>query len=144
MNKNILIALVGLIVIGSIWFAIGRNPSAPMPEGQEPNTTTTQNINGTAPAGSDAANQTDTPMGTPATDTYSLADIASHNSRTSCYTAINGSVYDVTNYIDKHPAGPEKILAVCGKDGSSLFEGQHGGNEKIANMLAGFKIGTLK
>jgi len=28
----------------------------------------------------------------------------------------------VTAYAPKHPGGPEKIYAICGKDGSSLFK----------------------
>jgi hypothetical protein len=33
---------------------------------------------------------------------------------------------------------------MCGVDASSAFDGQHGGEKRPANELAGFKIGTLK
>ena len=57
---------------------------------------------------------------------------------------MNGGVYDVTTYIDRHPGGPEKVLAQCGKDGSSAFMGQHGGDSKPENQLAKAKIGNLE
>lgn len=32
---------------------------------------------------------------------------------------------------------------ICGKDGTSAFENQHGDDRRPANELAGLKIGTL-
>jgi hypothetical protein len=32
---------------------------------------------------------------------------------------------------------------ICGKDGSSAFDSQHGGEKKPEKILAGFQIGTL-
>ncbi len=75
--------------------------------------------------------------------TFTLADLATHSDRTSCYTTINGSVYDLTNYIDRHPGGASKILRICGKDGTSLFEDQHGGQQKPEQILASLKVGVL-
>lgn len=75
--------------------------------------------------------------------TYTLAQVTVHNSASSCYTAINGSVYDVTSWINQHPGGPEAILSLCGKDGSAAFNNQHGGQARPADELATFKIGTL-
>lgn len=74
---------------------------------------------------------------------YGMSAVMTHNSAASCWTAINGSVYDLTSWIDQHPGGPEAILFLCGKDGSSAFNDQHGGQRRPANELAGFKIGTL-
>ena len=75
--------------------------------------------------------------------TYTLADVAIHNSGASCWSAINGGVYDLTSWINQHPGGPQAILSICGKDGSSAFNAQHGGQNRPANELAGFEIGTL-
>ena len=76
--------------------------------------------------------------------TYTMTDITAHNSQTSCWTAINGNVYDVTSWIKKHPGGAVAIISLCGIDGSSAFNGQHGGQRRPANELVGFKIGVLK
>jgi len=77
------------------------------------------------------------------TGSYTMADVQKHNSGSSCWTAINGNVYDVTNWINQHPGGPDAILSLCGTDGSSAFNGQHGGQGRPESELATFKIGTL-
>ncbi|MEK7194180.1 MAG: cytochrome b5-like heme/steroid binding domain-containing protein [Patescibacteria group bacterium] len=72
-----------------------------------------------------------------------LTTVAKHNSRSSCWSAINGSVYDLTSWIPNHPGGKQAILSLCGIDGSQSFNNQHGGSSKVARILGGFKIGTL-
>lgn len=74
----------------------------------------------------------------------SSAEIANHDSHTSCWSTINGYVYDLTSWIPKHPGGEEVILQLCGTDGSTKFNGQHGGAQKQAMILSGFKIGSVK
>lgn len=87
-----------------------------------------------------------TPKPTTTTTTPSgitLATIAKHNNRSSCWSAVNGSVYDLTSWIPNHPGGEQVIISMCGVDGSNGYNGQHGSSGKPAKMLAGFKIGTL-
>lgn len=79
----------------------------------------------------------------PATSGYTLATVATHNSTSSCWAAINGSVYDVTSWINQHPGGPQAILSLCGTDGSVAFNGQHGGDRRPASELASFRIGAI-
>jgi cytochrome b involved in lipid metabolism len=79
----------------------------------------------------------------PTAQTLTLTQVASHNTITSCYTAVNGSVYDVTTWIGQHPGGASAIKAICGVDGSAAFNDQHGGSRRPESELAGFKIGTL-
>ncbi len=74
---------------------------------------------------------------------FTMVEVASHNSRASCYSAIRGNVYDLTSWIGNHPGGSSKILGLCGSDGTSIFEKQHGGSEQQEDTLAGFKVGTL-
>ncbi len=75
--------------------------------------------------------------------TYTMADVAAHSGKTSCWTTIEGSVYDLTSWISRHPGGETAILSICGKDGTKAFEGQHSGQTKPEQMLASFKIGVL-
>lgn len=75
---------------------------------------------------------------------FAMTEVATHNSKTSCWTTINGNVYDVTAWISKHPGGAGAILSICGKDGSAAFSGQHGGKAGPEAELAGFIIGSLK
>ena len=77
------------------------------------------------------------------TKTYSLSDIASRNKPTDCWTIVNGKVYDLTAWINKHPGGDQSILSICGIDGSNAFNKQHGGQGKPEKTLEGFYIGEL-
>lgn len=80
-------------------------------------------------------------------------EVAARASANDCWTIIDGVVYDITQYIPRHPGGSE-ILAACGTDGSSLFNNRtspdgasvgsgtpHSPN--AASQLASFKIGNL-
>jgi cytochrome b involved in lipid metabolism len=78
-----------------------------------------------------------------ATTTYTMADVAAHATRESCWTVVEGSVYDVTSFITKHPGGQSKVLGICGKDGSEKFGGQHEGDERAEGTLDSFKIGVI-
>ncbi len=80
---------------------------------------------------------------TNAEDTLTINEVKKHNSLASCWTIINGIVYDLTEYAPKHKGGSEKIALICGKDGTSAFEGAHGGNEKPMFLLNAMKLGVL-
>lgn len=75
---------------------------------------------------------------------YAMADITSHNNKSDCWSVVNGGVYNLTSWISNHPGGQQAILSICGKDGSAAFNGQHGGQQKQADILASFKIGEVK
>lgn len=75
---------------------------------------------------------------------YTASEVAVHSSVSSCWSIVNGEVYDLTSYISRHPGGEKEILRICGKDGTSAFEGQHGGESKPEKILASYKIGPLK
>lgn len=87
------------------------------------------------------------PPSTPSVPTeegYLLADVKVHNSAATCWTAINGQVFDLTSWVNSHPGGKATILMICGKDGSGLYNSQHGRSNKVSRILDGFKIGILK
>lgn len=72
-----------------------------------------------------------------------MTEVREHGNIESCWAAINGNVYDLTAWINQHPGGPEHILSICGTDGSSAFNAQHGGQREPAGELAQFFIGPL-
>lgn len=78
-----------------------------------------------------------------AASTYTMADVGKHNNEQSCWTVVDGKVYDVTQWIGQHPGGRQRILNLCGKDGSADFTGQHGNDDTAKGRLASFEIGTL-
>jgi cytochrome b involved in lipid metabolism len=82
------------------------------------------------------------PTPTPTPTGYTLAQVSVHNSEGSCWTIVNESVYDVTPFVSVHPGGESKILRICGKDGTTLFEGQHGGDLRPESTLAKYRIGA--
>ncbi len=75
---------------------------------------------------------------------YTSAQVATHNSSSSCWTIVSGNVYDLTSFINQHPGGSGAIKRLCGKDGTSSFDDQHGGERSPEKELASHKIGTLK
>ncbi len=52
--------------------------------------------------------------------TYTAEEVARHNSKSDCWTIISGEVYDLTQFINRHPGGDE-ILRACGVDATTLF-----------------------
>ncbi len=74
---------------------------------------------------------------------YTLAEVNKHNDIKSCWTIVRDSVYDLTSFIPNHPGG-DKILAVCGIDGTSAFTNQHDDQPKPEKMLAKLRIGTIR
>lgn len=108
---------------------IGTKPTSPAPAPKPAPTPSTS----PAPA----------PAPTPTVKTYTTAEVSTHSSKESCYTVVRGKVYDITSYIPRHPGGEREIMKICGKDGTSLFEGQHGGQSGPESKLQSFFIGNL-
>ena len=52
--------------------------------------------------------------------TFTMAEIATHNSKTDCWTVISGQVYELTDFVNRHPGGNEVVRA-CGIDATTLF-----------------------
>lgn len=73
-----------------------------------------------------------------------MVDVVKHNKSSDCWTVVNGGVYNVTSWINEHPGGASAIISMCGVDGSSAFDDQHGGQRSPERELASFKIGNLK
>jgi cytochrome b involved in lipid metabolism len=54
-----------------------------------------------------------------------MEDVRQHNSDDDCWIAIHGKVYDLTDFAEEHPAGPESILELAGQDGTEAFDAVH-------------------
>ncbi|MES2014693.1 MAG: cytochrome b5-like heme/steroid binding domain-containing protein [Patescibacteria group bacterium] len=132
--NKILFSIIGFLfvaILGTGIFAFSNRSAVS-------NDTPTPVVQDTNPAQVDT---TQTP--TKGAGEYTLAEVAKHNSASSCYTAVNGSVYDLTRFIDQHPGGVQAIESLCGIDGTTAFLAQHGGQRRPENELASLKIGTL-
>jgi hypothetical protein len=85
-----------------------------------------------------------TPSPTPSTETgITRAQVEMRNSKSACWSIIDGKVYDLTRWIGSHPGGESYILFICGKDGTNSFKAQHSGRPNPVARLADFLIGDL-
>lgn len=87
-------------------------------------------------------------------DTFTVEQVKEHGSADDCWTIISGSVYDITDFIPRHPGGDE-ILRACGEDATTLFRQRRDENgdaigsgtphsSSAASQLEQFKIGLLQ
>lgn len=118
MNKTNVVLITIAIGIISIGVYVGSQQVRPMTS--------------TTPDNSTTAGQNLTPT-----------QVATHNTATSCYTIINGAVYDLTTWITQHPGGPDVIVGLCGRDGTEAFSNAHGGQGEPEQTLEQFKIGVV-
>jgi cytochrome b involved in lipid metabolism len=104
----------------------------------------------TAPSQSSASLQSDTTVAeNPSTvnTSYTVEEVMKRNTKDNCWLIINNSVYNVTEYIDRHPGGASRITDFCGKDATQAFqtqggEGQH--SSSASSQLNEYIIGSIQ
>jgi hypothetical protein len=75
---------------------------------------------------------------------YTMAKVKQNDSASSCWSAINGNVYNLTQWIRSHPGGASAITGLCGTDGTSAFNARHRGQGNPTSTLAGYLLGPLE
>lgn len=75
---------------------------------------------------------------------FTMDQVAAHNTENDCWSAINNEVYDLSSWVSRHPGGPETIIRLCGSDGSGAFNRRHGRSASAQAALVLLKIGQLK
>jgi len=90
---------------------------------------------GSAPAPAQKPVSTNLPL--------TLDEVKKHNSASDCWSIIDGNVYDLTNWVESHPGGDERITAICGKDGTASFLGKHSNSNSAKSQLTRFELGKL-
>ncbi|OTB02021.1 hypothetical protein M426DRAFT_13864 [Hypoxylon sp. CI-4A] len=53
------------------------------------------------------------------------AEVAKHNTTSSCWIVINSKVYDVTPYLEQHPGGAAILIRQSGRDATAEFRKVH-------------------
>ena len=98
------------------------------------------------PTPTSTATATPTPTSTSkaATAGYTLEQVRANNNASSCWSAIDGSVYDLTKWIGSHPGGAANIRGLCGIDGTSAFKSRHGNSSGPTGQLANYLLGPLR
>ena len=72
----------------------------------------------------------------------SREELKKHNTQFDCWTALNGKVYNITQYLAYHPGGEQKLMMGAGRDCTALFNKYH---QWVAgsSMLAKCQVGVL-
>ena len=86
---------------------------------------------------------TPTPTPTPTIAGYTMAQVKANNTAKSCWTAIDGYVYNLTSWINSHPGGSGAILFLCGTDGTNAFKAQHENQTRPTIRLETYRLGPL-
>ena len=71
------------------------------------------------------------------------AEVALHSTSSDCWSVVNGNVYDLTSFVNRHPGGSGNINLMCGKDATIAFTGQHGSGGRPNNELSNLLLGPL-
>ncbi|MEY4989874.1 MAG: hypothetical protein RIS08_100 [Actinomycetota bacterium] len=124
------LAAVGAVAVSALTFFVGHS-------GAE--ATWANKIQVIDPSPSASTSETDSTAATGIT----LEELAKHNSTSDCWTAVEGKVIDLTNYLSKHPGGSAVLSRICGTDGTNAFLGQHSGQQTPMAQLDALVIGTL-
>ena len=94
-------------------------------------------------AATPAATPTATPTPSATASGYTMAQVAANNSAKSCWAVIEGSVYNLTNWINSHPGGSGAIISLCGTEATSSFNAQHANQSRPSSRLSGYLLGPL-
>lgn len=145
MKKTTIAIIIAILAVGALGGIYLFNK-------EEPDTSPTPQISQTTD--DDSSDNTASQKKPANSESFTAAQVATHDSESDCWTIINGNVYDITSYIPRHPGGDE-ILRACGVDGTSLFtqrqtsDGESVGSgtphsSSAESQLEALKVGTLK
>ncbi len=92
-----------------------------------------------------AATSKPSPSASPTSKSTALTmdQVRQNNSARSCWSVINGNVYNLTAWISSHPGGQGAITRLCGTDGSREFSSKHSGDVQAVSRLNSFLLGKL-
>ncbi|EJD54831.1 oxidoreductase [Auricularia subglabra TFB-10046 SS5] len=76
---------------------------------------------------------------------YTLEDVAQHASARDCWVAFNGTVYDVTDFVQDHPGGDDLILKHAGTDVRAAMadKDEHEHSKAAYEMLSEYAVGKI-
>jgi len=77
---------------------------------------------------------------------FTLQEIARHDRLEDCWMAIEGSVFNLTDYIPRHPTRPELLESWCGTDATAGMRTKGNDSDhspRAWRMLERYRIGDL-
>lgn len=78
---------------------------------------------------------------------FSLSEVAEHDTLDDCWMAIEGAVYDLSDYVPRHPAPPSVLEPWCGREATEGMrtKGDSADHSTRAwRMLERYRIGELQ
>ena len=78
-----------------------------------------------------------------ANDGYSADDVARHCAKDDAWVIVGDGVYDITEWIPRHPGGSIPLVQYAGRDMTDAFRAYHSPNGKAAKTLNAYKIGEF-
>ena len=100
-------------------------------------------IRGAAPTPTPTPTVAPSPSASATPAGYTMEQVKANNTATKCWSAIDGKVYDLTNWISSHPGGAGAITSLCGTDGTSAYINQHKGQSRPGSTLTAYLLGPL-
>ena len=98
---------------------------------------------GSVVASSNGPVNCDTFVGNDMTTTcITMAELTSHNTAQDCWVGLHGHVYDLTEYANRHPAGPNWITKLAGVDGTKDYGKFH--SPRLLNSVRQYLVGSLE
>jgi len=145
----VLTVLAGHSGSAAVWSGVADAPPSTVPTRSAGSSPSPPPATPSGPAEPTDSTATPTRFGSPpATTTTSdapitMAMVEANATADSCWAAIGGFVYDLTDWIARHPGGPDRILALCGTDATAAFTAQHEGDAPPAAQLELLRLGPL-
>jgi len=73
---------------------------------------------------------------------FSRTEVARHNTKDDCWIVYKNKAYDVTKFVDVHPAGPNYLTDYAGTDASVEYD-QVGHTGDAYDILQTFYVGDV-
>ena len=72
----------------------------------------------------------------------SAEEVARHADRDDCWVIVGGEVFDVTEFLDRHPGGRAILFGFAGQDATTMFDALHD-PEILTDVAAPYRLGSL-
>lgn len=76
---------------------------------------------------------------------YTFGDVATHADQGDCWYVLYNVIYDLTDYVDRHPGGARRVFQECGTDATAVYSSINKHNEQllVKESMSRYKIGLL-
>ncbi|RYP61393.1 hypothetical protein DL769_007716 [Monosporascus sp. CRB-8-3] len=75
---------------------------------------------------------------------WTLSEVGKHASEDDCWMVLHGKVYDITNFVTKHPGGKGILLKNAGQDATPAFNSAHPVEILEEQLAPGQLIGEIE